>query len=163
MKSVQKGFTLIELMIVVAIIGILAAIAIPQYQNYIAKSQVSRVMSETSSLKTAIESCLLDGKTTLPTAGQAATAAQCDLGWTNSNLLGEAVAIQGTEALKVTLGAGVEDSKIEARFGGSAAQALQAENKRNLSWTRDGDTGAWTCSTTVEPKYRPSGCAGSGS
>ena len=58
MKSMQKGFTLIELMIVVAIIGILAAIAIPQYQNYIAKSQVSRVMSETGALKTIIETCL---------------------------------------------------------------------------------------------------------
>ena len=42
----QKGFTLIELMIVIAIIGILAAIAIPQYQNYIARSQVTRAMGE---------------------------------------------------------------------------------------------------------------------
>ena len=50
-------------MIVVAIIGILAAIAIPQYQNYIAKSQVSRVMSETGSMKTVVEDCILNGKT----------------------------------------------------------------------------------------------------
>ncbi|WP_180064852.1 MULTISPECIES: pilin [unclassified Acinetobacter] len=160
MKSVQKGFTLIELMIVVAIIGILAAIAIPQYQNYIAKSQVSRVMSETGGLKTAIESCLLDGKTTIGTG-----ATECDLGWTNSNLLGAAAtptSVQG-DGLKVTLGTGVEDSSIEARFGASAAQALQVANKRTLTWTRNGQTGAWTCTTKVETKYRPSGCAGSGS
>ncbi|WP_139033115.1 pilin, partial [Acinetobacter baumannii] len=56
--NAQKGFTLIELMIVVAIIGILAAIAIPQYQTYIAKSQVSRAVSESGSLKTVIEDCL---------------------------------------------------------------------------------------------------------
>ena len=64
MQTMQKGFTLIELMIVVAIIGILAAVAIPAYQNYIAKSQVSRVMGELGSLKTAVEACVLDGKTT---------------------------------------------------------------------------------------------------
>ncbi|WP_426271036.1 pilin [Dyella kyungheensis] len=54
MKNVQKGFTLIELMIVVAIIAILAAIAIPQYQNYITKSQFSESQTVADGLKTPI-------------------------------------------------------------------------------------------------------------
>ena len=144
MNTAQKGFTLIELMIVVAIIGILAAIAIPQYQNYIAKSQVSRVMSEVGSMRTAAETCLNDG----------VTDADCEFGWTASNLLGEG----GTElqtGLTATFGGQGEDSTLSATFGDSAATSITG---KNLTWTRTGE-GAWSCGTDVEAKYAPKGCA----
>lgn len=57
MKQVQKGFTLIELMIVVAIIGILAAVAIPAYQDYTTRAKVSEVLGFASSMKTSLSEC----------------------------------------------------------------------------------------------------------
>lgn len=141
--NAQKGFTLIELMIVIAIIGILAAIAIPQYQNYIAKSQVSRVMSEVGAMKTAVETCVNDG----------VAEADCKYGWTNSNLLG-ATKLQDP-GLVATFGAADATTTLAATFGGNASQAIKT---KTLTWTRTNSTGAWACSTSVDAKYAPSGC-----
>lgn len=140
-------------MIVVAIIGILAAIAIPQYQNYIAKSQVSRVMSETGALKTVIETCILDGK----------AAADCLIGWTPSNLLGASgteandstAAATGQGGLVISWGSATTDTTVTGTFGQNAAQTLTGST---LVWTRT-PAGSWGCTTDVADKFRPTGCA----
>lgn len=155
MKSLQKGFTLIELMIVIAIIGILAAIAVPQYQNYIARSQVTRVMAEAGALKTTVETCILDGRTVLGD-----DSGKCQLGATGSNLIdgakndGDSDPEAGTGVPQVTMPKDGGKATIEAKFGNNAATTLKG---KTLTWSRD-DDGTWTCSTDVEKKYAPSSC-----
>ena len=94
MKSVQKGFTLIELMIVIAIIGILAAIAIPAYQNYVIRAQATEGSSIIGSLETAFEECYAN----------TGTAATCN---TNAAVgIPKSKTISGTYVKSAVLGAG---------------------------------------------------------
>lgn len=142
----QAGFTLIELMIVVAIIGILAAIAIPQYQNYVARSQVSRVMAETGQLRTAVETCLLSGQ---------AAEGECFVGTVTSDLISslqvESVAVTGDGTNGAAL---TEKTSVMATFESTASGDLPG---KTLTWTR-GENGNWSCETTADVKYTPAGC-----
>ncbi|BCU63507.1 hypothetical protein F941_03070 [Acinetobacter bouvetii DSM 14964 = CIP 107468] len=149
MKSVQKGFTLIELMIVVAIIGILAAIAIPQYQNYVTKSQVTRVFGEISELKGFVDMCITD-------------AAECaNIKPPISSLLGadQTFGVAANKQAVVTI-KDTGEATVKALFGATGGSLLTG---KHMTWTRASSTdatnpGQWTCSTDVDAKFQPAGC-----
>ncbi|PZO62898.1 MAG: prepilin-type cleavage/methylation domain-containing protein [Pseudoxanthomonas suwonensis] len=154
----QQGFTLIELMIVVAIIAILAAIAIPQYQNYVARSQVTRAMGEAGQLKTVIEDCLNNGRTAVTaTAGPT----QCAMGATGSSILTGAA--QTGETIPANTGVpqavinGDNTARVTATFGNNASSKLTSPAAGRVQWQRN-DEGSWTCVTDVLDKFAPAGC-----
>jgi type IV pilus assembly protein PilA len=159
-RRAQAGFTLIELMIVVAIIGILAAIAIPQYQTYVAKSQLTRVIGETGALKTSVETCILDGKLTVG-AADATNPNNCDPQATASNLIKGALQGSGTALVAntgvpqvVTPLTGKGGDTITSELDYSSAAVLKG---KKVQWTRDAN-GSWACLTDADAKYAPPSC-----
>jgi type IV pilus assembly protein PilA len=135
-KKAQAGFTLIELMIVVAIIGILAAVAIPAYQDYVAKSKFAAALAEIAPGKTGYEVALNDGL--LP-----ALASDTITAGTNAS-----IGVQGTNPnsrVAVTPSAGTIVATI---VGGATVVA-----GHTITLTRSSTTGQWTCSSDVLQKY----------
>lgn len=140
----QKGFTLIELMIVVAIIGILAAIAIPQYQNYVGRSNFAAGLSTVNALKTNIEDYVLN-EGAFP-AGTLDANAESPA---NTTPLGKIGAVS-TDLGKLVLAAS------GTAGGGTAALTFAKGNPgikgKVITLTRT-DEGSWTCSTDADEVY----------
>ncbi|WP_336165174.1 pilin [Acinetobacter ursingii] len=133
-----------KLMIVVAIIGILAAIAIPAYQNYTAKSQVAAGLAEISPAKTNAEAKLAEG-----ISGSITTAS--------------ALGIQGTTKRCSTITVSVAangTSSIQCALVGTSAI-----DTKTITWSRTqdnpttGEIGVWSCATTVAAEFKPKTCS----
>jgi type IV pilus assembly protein PilA len=159
MKTIQKGFTLIELMIVVAIIGILAAIAIPAYQDYTVRAQVSEGLSLAAAAKAAIaETWIVRGNApaTRQQAGMSANATDTNGKYVDS--------------------VDVLDGQIVITFGNDANAAIAGDTIVLTPWQTQDQSVAWQCAagdppadaiatigaggaaSSIEEQYTPSNC-----
>ena len=144
MKKVQQGFTLIELMIVVAIIGILAAIAIPAYQDYTVRAQVSEGLNLGGGAKTAVTEYFQD-RGTWPTNNT-----EAGLDATPGN-------IKGKYVKSVTVGA---SGVVTVLYGIDAHATLLAGKTITLTPADAGGSITWACSSisSLPDKHLPASC-----
>ncbi|MGD9522001.1 MAG: pilin [Tepidiphilus sp.] len=137
MKRMQQGFTLIELMIVVAIIGVLAAIALPMYQDYVAKAQVTAGLADIRGAVTAYEEMIQSGTNKTPAAA--------DIGLSTS-----------TPRCAITVAGRTTDAS-----GQTIVCMLKGNPKvsgKTVTLTRNA-SGQWQCTSNADAKYKPVGCS----
>jgi len=160
MNKAQKGFTLIELMIVIAIIGILAAIAIPQYQDYVTRSKVTEGLALTAAPETAVaETYQSDGY--MPGGQNASFGLPTD------------TSIAGKYVTKVDISAATNPLLITVTYGGTVGGGVAAGDILILTAVTGTGSIGWVCGnavntvngktvtgtgTTVPAKYLPSNC-----
>lgn len=138
--SMQKGFTLIELMIVVAIIGILAAVALPAYQDYTTKAKVSEVILAASSARTNL-----------------AEVAQVTGGFPASFTI-DTQASTYVSSVTYTVGSSSDTAVVTAVSKGLPTAA--AGNIVLTGTLQSNGQVLWVCGGTIAAKYRPSSCQG---
>jgi len=141
MKKVQQGFTLIELMIVVAIIGILAAVALPAYQDYTVRAKVTEGLALATGAKVAVTETRLSLGTYLGASSHASYGLASSASISGNNVASVAVIANGVIVITYT-----NDTAIQGD---------------TLSLTPDASNGGsvtWACSGSIETKYRPATC-----
>ena len=154
MNKIQQGFTLIELMIVVAIIGILAAVALPAYQDYTVRAKVTEVILAADACKTPIIEASQTGLSSTPTANS--------FGCESASAVSKYVAsIATSDAGVITVTAQAIASDVNNQtitLTPSVDAAGTAATSASYTAGTNAAVRSWTCAGSIPAKYRPASC-----
>lgn len=137
-----KGFTLIELMVVIAVVGVLALLAIPVYQDYMVRAQLTEAMTISGGIRSEIAGSFM---------GKTGTFVGIDSG---TNGIPAAADVQGSYVELVS----VTDGIVSVTLGNEVSEFLSGETLTLIPVTTPGGTVIWNCSFTGSARYLPQSC-----